>query len=223
MRNKIIFFLSVISALSILMTVQGAKAKAIFSYHRLFMKDLEQMDRYVRAKILESQKSESDQVTHLVDASLTLFSRPNLDNMIEKIAPILLAELSSNDLTEVVFSRMVDESLVAIKDLNKDVSAEAQITYLIALENWMLEMKSRLHNEEIKKIYQKIAESDVKASGVAKASADRHMPYRLIEPVELSKKIMQEYMSGQAVTPITDQSQKIKNHHHQKKNKDRVD
>jgi hypothetical protein len=168
-------------------------AKPIFVYHRLMMKDLEQMDRYLRAKIGESQKSEVDQVSHLVDATLTLFSRPNFDNMIEKLNPVLLAELNSTGLTQIVFEKFIDECLSGIRDASKEISSEAQITYIIALENWILEMKSRIQNEETRKLFEKIANSEVKISKLAKASANLHIPYNLVEPTDLAKKILKEY------------------------------
>jgi hypothetical protein len=188
--------------MSVTFMIHESYAKTIFVYHRLVMKDLEQMDRYLRAKIGESQKSEVDQVSHLVDATLTLFSRPNLDNMIEKLNPVLLAELNSTGLTQIVFEKFIDECLGGIRDANKEISSEAQITYIIALENWMLEIKSKIHDEEIRKLFEKISNSEVKISKLAKASANLHMPYSLKEPVDIAKRILKEYETNNKASEL---------------------
>jgi hypothetical protein len=165
--------------------------KVIFAYHRLVLKDLEQMDRFIRAKIKESQNNQSEQISHLVDAMVTLFSRPNLDNMVEKLAPVLLSELSSQDLTKVVFHRFVEEALQGIRSQNH--SYDAQITYVIALENWIVEMKNRLNDEIIYSLFEKIAFSEVTVSKKARQSSQSHIPYDLPEPVTLTKKILKEF------------------------------
>jgi len=205
MRKRTLIITAIlICYISVSIFPEQVAAKLILAYHRLMMKDLEQMDRYLRAKIHESQKSNLEQVGHLVEATLTLFSRPNFDNMIEKLSPILLSELSNNGLTYAVFEKFIDEALIAVKDVNNDIASDAQVTYIIALENWMIEMKGRLNDEDIYKLFKKIVKSDVKISKLAKVSAELHMPYKLVEPVDLSNKLLKEFDEKKQATGVTE-------------------
>lgn len=225
MKKILLYTVLIFGFINIINFGSRSEAKMIFAYHRLAMKDLEQMDRYLRAKIVESQKSQSEQIPHLIEATLTLFSRPNLDNMIEKLTPTLLAELNSYELTGVVFNKFVEDALVAIKDETKDTPSDAQVTYLIALENWMVEMKSRLDNREIYQAFEKVAQGKAKISKLAKISADLHIPYPLVEPSEYAQKILNEYneavKSKEETSALGKRGQRIQEKWNQKKKKEK--
>lgn len=162
--------------------------KSIFVYHRLMMKDLEAMNRYLIDKVEKSRVE--DQLHHLSEAALTLFSRPNNDNQISKIISTLGSELNIHDLSSVVYNKMIDEALAGVKDEGNIISAEAQITYLIALENWMLEFKPRSHEDPYFEIYKKISESKLGIPKKSSRAANARMPYRLIEPSKLAAEIL---------------------------------
>ncbi len=167
---------------------------SIFVYHRLATKNLEDMDRLLRAKIHASQKSATpeEQVAHLVEATQALFSRPNYDNLIEKLLPQLLFELKDKGLTEKVFSEFIGEATAGIQDEAKTVSGEAQVTYLIALENWLSEMQIYLDQESIRKLVERIADTQFKISDLAKKTAGLHLPYTLKDPQKLARHILKK-------------------------------
>jgi len=176
-----------------LLTPLASAQKMIFAYHRLTTKNLEQMDQFLRLKIKISQQNQANQTEHLIGALLTLMSRPNFDNMIEKLLPLLMTELNNTELTHTVIDAFIDECLNGIRDPNNSIPGQAQVTYAIALENFLIEFKSYLHQAQYHKHYEKIANSNVRISKLAELSSKTHIPYTLIEPVALAKKILREW------------------------------
>jgi len=175
--------------------VQASGVKSsIFVYHRLATKNLEDMDRLLRAKIHASQKATTpeEQVAYLVEATQALFSRPNFDNLIEKLLPQLLFELKDKRLTQKVFSEFINEATAGIQDEGQTVSGEAQVTYLIGLENWLLEMQVYTEQEDVRKLFERVAQTQFKISDLAKKTASLHLPYTLKDPQKLAQHILKK-------------------------------
>jgi hypothetical protein len=83
----------------------------------------------------------------------------------------------------------------------------------------MTEMKSRLNDDDIYKLFQKIAKSDVKISKLAKASAEQHMPYKLVEPVDHAVRLLNEFDAKKQPLEATDKEINQKNKMLQKRKK----
>lgn len=198
--NKIIFKLNFWSLFFIIIgnlvsPSTNATNKEIYVYHRLIMKDLEQMDKFVQERIQKAKTTGQNKEELLYEALLTLFSRPNLDNLIEKIAPSLHAELATQDLQEKLYSQLITEALTAIKPSNAEkTKIETQLTYLIVLENWLVEFRPKIKSPEIKKWYQQIADNNIKLSKKQLKHAQVQMPYNLKNPSQLAKEILKQQL-----------------------------
>lgn len=169
-----------------------AQTRTLFAYHRLATKDLEQVDRYIREKIQASRKNEERKEAHLLEAMLALYGRPNSDNLIEKVSSGLTSELRSTELFEPVTKTFITEALSAIKNKNNDVTPDAVVTYLIMLENWILEFKSQITDSEVEKFFVQIREAKIQITSMARQASQTHMPYRLVNPSDLASRLLKE-------------------------------
>lgn len=136
MKKYIFFFVG-------LLFLVHAQAGLLFNYSQLALKDLDQMNKMVRAKIAESKKAGGNKVIPLKEALQAIFSRSNEDFMIEKILPPLKTELDEFDAYEKALQALVKEAIGALKN-PKAFSPVVQVTYQIFLENIISEMKPRL-------------------------------------------------------------------------------
>lgn len=170
-----------------------AVEKEIYVYHRLIMKDLDQMDKFVQERIVQSKIQLLEKEPLLYEALLTLYSRPNLDNLIEKIGPSLHAELISQDLDNKLYSQLINEALTALKSENTSkIKIDTQLTYLILLENWLIEFRPKIKSLEIKKWFQKIADANITLTKKQLKQAKIHMPYNLKNPSEIAREILKQ-------------------------------
>ena len=136
--------ITLLSIFVMALTTLGSFANAglLYPYSRLALKDLDQMNKLVQEKIKESQKAGGDQVIPLKEALQAVFSRPNDDDMIEKVMSSLRTELDEHNAYEKSVRSLVREATGALKN-PKAFGAEAQVTYAIFLENVISEVKPR--------------------------------------------------------------------------------
>ncbi len=126
--------------------VSPVMAGLLYPYSRLATKDLDQMNKIVRDKIHESQKSSGNRIVPLKEAIQAVYSRPNEDFMIEKVMSQLKTELEEHDAYESTFHALVKEASGALKN-PKAFKPEVQVTYWIFLENVVAEMKPRARDK----------------------------------------------------------------------------
>lgn len=138
-----------------------AQAGLLFNYSQLALKDLDQMNKLVRTKITESQKSGGDKVIPLKEALQAVFSRPNDDFLIEKILQPLKNELEEHDAWEKTMQALVKEATGALKN-PRAFQPVVQSTYLVFLENVISEFKPKLDDPFERTILTQIKDSKVK-------------------------------------------------------------
>lgn len=118
-------------------------AGLLFNYSQLALKDLDQMNELVESKVEESKKSYAGKEVPLKEALQAVYSRPNDDDLIEKVAGPLRTQLDELDAWEKVVSQLTDEAINALKN-PKAFKPVVQTTYVIFLENLLSELKPYL-------------------------------------------------------------------------------
>ncbi|MFM6928865.1 MAG: hypothetical protein ACKOX6_10410, partial [Bdellovibrio sp.] len=93
----------------------NAQAGLLFNYSQLATKDLDEMNQLVTDKIKESKKAYSGKNVPLKEALQAVYSRPNDDDMIDKIAAPLRTNLDEIEAWEKTVSQLTDEAVNALK------------------------------------------------------------------------------------------------------------
>jgi hypothetical protein len=101
------------------------------------------MNELVENKVEESKKSYAGKEVPLKEALQAVYSRPNDDDLIEKVAGPLRTQLDELDAWEKVLSQLTDEAMNALKN-PKAFKPVVQTTYVIFLENLLSELKPYL-------------------------------------------------------------------------------
>lgn len=145
----------------------SAFAQTMYSYTRLALKDLDEMNKIVQDKIEQSKNAPGDgKVGPLQEALQAVFARSNEDLMIEKIITPLKNELEDLESWETSVGSMVDDALRGLKDPEK-MKPVAQVTYLIMLENILQEFKPRATDKFEAMIITRIRDAKIKLSKAA--------------------------------------------------------
>ena len=164
MLKSLFFFL----LFTVLCTPAYAK---LYSYSELEIKGYDELNKMVLELIqkaeqidIQAQKEASvadydntESLELLKEALRLIFSRPNKDNMIEKLLPPLRAELKSYN---AFYDSLNDLVVEAVAGLNQKISVVYKSTFIFILENFMSEFRPLLKtDEEIKKIFIYIKDS----------------------------------------------------------------
>jgi hypothetical protein len=144
----------------------------LYSYSRLALKDLDEMNKLVQAKIRESRAAKGDKIVPLREAMQAIYARPNEDFMIDKVMSPLRNELDEHGAYESTIRSLVEESIAALKKPEK-VKAAAQVTYVVMLENFLGEMKPRVAETFEKSIVTLVKDADI--SLTRKAETERKL------------------------------------------------
>lgn len=173
--------------------ISSARAGLLFTYNQLTTKDLEQMNQLVRNKIKESKTAGSGQVVPLKEALQAVYSRPNQDNVIEKVMPALKAALDHDDESERVYKELIDEALNALTH-TKNFKKEVQVTYSIFLENIISEFKPDLKKDSFEeKMIRKIAEKNIQLTKDAINDRRLRLMSESPSPSQIASKIIQDW------------------------------
>lgn len=192
---KLLIVFSLTSPLS------NAWAGLLFNYHALTTKDLDQMNKLVADKIKESKKSSNGRSVPLKEALQAVYSRPNNDAMIEKVAGPLKTQLEDLDVYEKTMKDLTQEAINALKN-PKNFKAPVQVTYAYFLENILEQMRSSIQDDGFeKKIIESIAEANVSLS--KEALNDRNLgPMRETNsPSAIAKELLAKAKAQAAVPP----------------------
>ena len=163
----------------------------MFNYSRLTTKNLDEMNHLVHEKIKESRKESGDKSIPLKEALQAVFSRPNEDDMIEKILPALKAELEDLGSWEHSIENLVKEAVGALKN-PKAFKADAQVTYEIFLENIISEFKPRQKEKFEHRILLQIRDAKIELSKEALSERELKMMRELPSPSEIADKVLKE-------------------------------
>lgn len=178
--------------------VQPTEAGLLHTYNELTLKNLEQMTRLVRGKIAEAKKSKSGQTVPLKEGLQAVFSRPNEDGMIEKVMPALKSELDHLKAYEKTVESLVQEALDALNN-PMNFKAQAQVTYLLLLENTIAQLRPGLQEGSFeKRIIEKISQAEVVLSKEARSERKLRLMREARSPSEIAKEVLQKKFDQQA-------------------------
>lgn len=190
-----ILFVTIILALN-------SEAGLLYTYNQLTVKDLDQMNMLVKNKLKESKSADAGKVVPIKEGLQAVFSRPNGDDMIEKISPPLRTALEQEDATEKVFSDLVTEATNALTN-TKNFKKEVQVTYAIFLENIISEFKPNLKKEAFEyKIIKKIADADIELTKDAQKDRKLRLMQESASPSAIAKKVLSDFEEKLKAPPV---------------------
>ncbi len=191
MRSLVCSLLIAIFSLAI-----SAPAGLLFDYSKLALKDLDQMNKLVKAKVRESKKSGGNKVVPLKEALQAVYCRPNEDFMIEKLVPSLRTELEEQDAWEPTIESLVKEAIGALNN-SKAFKPVVLATYSIFLDNILSEMKPKAGSGFENKIVTKIKDAKIKISKEINDERALRMLKKASSPSETAEKILEEIAAAQ--------------------------
>ncbi|MBO9667752.1 MAG: hypothetical protein J7501_13175 [Bdellovibrio sp.] len=170
----------------------NAQAGLLLNYSQLATKDLDEMNQLVNDKIKESKKSYSGKNVPLKEALQAIYSRPNDDDMIDKIVGPVRTNLDELEAWEKTVSQLTDEAVNALKH-TKPFKPVVQVTYAIFLENLMSEMKPFLKDGGFeRKIVERIANAKIEITDAAKGERKLRMMKGTDSPSDIATKLLSE-------------------------------
>lgn len=177
-----------------------AQAGLLFNYSQLALKDLDQMNQLVLDKVKESKKSASGKVVPLKEALQAVYSRPNDDDMIEKVIAPLRSNLDEQEAWEKTLSQLTDEAINALKN-PKAFKPVVQVTYVIFLENLLAEIKPYLKNGAgfERKLIERVRDADIKVTKEAANERRLRTMKSSVSPSEIAAKVLEQ--SAQKASP----------------------
>jgi hypothetical protein len=182
MKQLFIFLIAMISGVS-------SQAGLLYNYSQLAIKDLDQMSKIVRDKVSESNKTRGDKAIPLKEGVQAVFSRPNSDDMIEKIIGPLRTSLDELDSWETSVRQLVKEALGALKN-PKAFKPVVQVTYAVFLENIISEMKPRARSEFENSILKQIQDANLNLTAEAKHERVLRMMRETLSPSEIAATVL---------------------------------
>jgi hypothetical protein len=164
----------------------------LFNYSQLLLKDLDQMNDMVLAKVEESKKSSSGKNVPLKEALQAVYSRPNDDQMIDKVVAPLRTQLDELDAWEKTLSQLTDEAINALKN-PKAFKPVVQVTYMIYLENLLSEIRPYLRGAGFeRKLAERIRGAKIEVTKEAANERSLRTMKKSTSPSELADKILTE-------------------------------
>ena len=169
------------------------QAGLLYTYNQLTLKDLDQMSALVKNKLKESKSADAGKVVPIKEGLQAVFSRPNNDDMIEKISAPLRTVLEQEEATEKVFGELVAEAVNALTN-TKNFKKEVQVTYAIFLENVISEFKPLLKKDGFEyTIVKKIADSSIELTKDAQRDRKLRLMQESTSPSEIAKRVLQDF------------------------------
>lgn len=170
-----------------------ANAGLLFTYHQLTLKNLDQMNALIKNKIKESKSAYSGKLVPLKEALQAIFSRPNTDDMINKVRDPLRNQLDQESSYEIIFEELIQEAIYALKN-TKNFKRDVQVTYSIFLENTIAEFKPDIKDGNFEmKMLTKISESNIILTKEARKERQLRLMTEGVSPSELAKIILDEH------------------------------
>lgn len=173
--------------------VTSRPAEVTYTYSRLKLLDIDEINDIVLKRIKEYRKSKGE--TLLEEALLISLSRPNDDNILEKLINTVRFELETEDEWEGIVEAVVDLSIAKLK--NETTAPADQVTYLTALSNLILEFKPEFYKPDVSPVFEKniterIADANIIVSDEAKKESSLNSMYSVPDPSEMARIILVE-------------------------------
>jgi hypothetical protein len=179
-----------------------AQAGLLFNYSQLALKDLDQMNKLVRAKIQESKKAGGNKNIPLKEALQAVFSRSNEDFMIEKLVPQLKVELEEQGGWESSLQALVKEAIGALKN-PRAFQPVVQVTYQVFLENVISELKPRAGEKFENKILTQIRDAHIEVSKEAANERRLRVMKESTSVSKLAEAVLKEHEENLKKAPPT--------------------
>lgn len=194
--NKIIFMFSGLVFLFLSCSskpVVSRTSELPYTYSRLKLLDIDEMNDIVLKRVKDYRKSKNQAV--IKEALLISLSRPDDDNLLEKLMNTVRFSLDSNEEWESIVESIVDESTARLKD--QGTAPVDQVTYLTALSNLLLEFKVEFYKPDVSPVFEKnitarIADAEIIVSDEAKRESSLNSMYAIPSPSDLAQKILKE-------------------------------
>ena len=178
----------------------------LYKYNELEINSYDQMAVLVRAKIerateidLNNQRqaeksgqtsyNEAESINLLKDALRLILSRPNKDNLVEKLIPEVRQELNNY---QAYYDSLHDITVEAVTGLNQKIPVVYRSTYIFVLENIMSELRPQLKtNSEVQKIFQYIRDAQIKIPNDVRLDRKLRSMFKSQSPSETAAKIIE--------------------------------
>jgi hypothetical protein len=133
-------------------------------YSKLQVKTYDEMQKEIKARVQAAEKSGGDDAAEakktLKEALTLILSRPNSDNMVSQLSPLVRSPLKNLDAFEDVMSEITEVALLRLHD--KSAKPEVKATNLFVLLNLMSELKPEVDsNPKVKAIFEKIRDENI--------------------------------------------------------------
>ncbi|MCC7404266.1 MAG: hypothetical protein IT288_07705 [Bdellovibrionales bacterium] len=175
-----------------------------FKYSELQIRDYDEMLKDVKARVLNAKKlsmekqasgddEEGDRlaVEALRDALKLVLSRPNEDNMVTKLMPMVRSELNNFNAFEDTLNSITDEAIRAINSDTLPVVYRA--TALFILENIMSEVRPELENkEDFKSLLARVRDAKIKVPDKIANERKLRSMYKTKSPSEIAEKLLKD-------------------------------
>jgi hypothetical protein len=187
---RLLVMKSILLGIFIFMSAGAAHAVLLFNYSQLILKDLDQMNRLVQQKIVESQTMTSgDPLQPLREGLQAVYSRPNEDLMIEKVISPLKNALDEQEAYEQTIRDLVSEGISQLRN-PKQLSGVVQVTYLVFLENILSEFNPLKDRAFEKSIIEQIRDANIVVSDSARSERTLRTMKQNPSPSELAERLI---------------------------------
>ena len=163
----------ILSTFALLLFLTSASARAgEYLYYKLQMKNYDQMQNAVNARVRLAEKiGDSDTARAknvLQNALLLILSRPDSDDMVSELIPLVREPLRNLGAYNEEMSSIVDDAIVNVGD--KHAKPATRTTSLFILKNVMSELRPEVsRNKKIKAIFEHIRDAKIKIPDAIKS------------------------------------------------------
>ncbi len=193
MKITLLIFLLMMCSCSSAPVITSRPAEVAYTYSRLKLLDIDEMNDLVLRRVKEYRKSKGE--TLMEEALMISLSRPNDDNVLEKLINTVRFSLESEDQWEGLVESVVDFSISKLK--NETTAPVDQVTYLTALSNLLLEFKPEFYKPDVSPVFEKnitarIAEANIIVSDEARKESSLNSMYAVPDPSAMAQNILDE-------------------------------
>lgn len=170
-----------------------SESKLPYTYNQLKLYDIDEMVEITEDRMaLYKETNDSEK---LYEVMTLILARPNDDNILERLMLSIRYTLDSNKLWEDSVVVVVDRAVEALKD--ETTSAGDQISYLMMLQNLLVEFKPEFRKLDIspkfeQNVIEKVANAEIEVSAEARREANLNLFGQLNSPSQIAKQILED-------------------------------
>ena len=169
------------------------ESKLPYTYNQLKLYDIDEMVEITEDRMaLYKETNDSEK---LYEVMTLILARPNDDNILERLMLSIRYTLDSNKLWEESVEVVVDNAVTALKD--ETTSAGDQISYLMVLQNLLVEFKPEFKKLDIspkfeQNVIKKVAKAEIEVSVEARREANLNLFGKLNSPSDIAKQVLED-------------------------------